>query len=69
MAVIVQYLSPTLLIAGEKDILFPGEKVIARAKTIIPNIETHLMPGSGHMSRIGMKKHAEVVEFIVRFLK
>jgi len=64
-----QYSAPTLLITGEKDILFPGEKVIERAKTIIPTIETHLIIGSGHMNRIGMQKHVEVVNKIISFLK
>ncbi|MDY7221182.1 alpha/beta fold hydrolase [Halalkalibacterium halodurans] len=43
------YTSPTLLFAGENDVLFPGEKVIKRAKDIIPNVEAHLLRKCGHL--------------------
>lgn len=32
------YNAPTLVLAGEKDIFFPAEKIIPRAKEIIPNL-------------------------------
>lgn len=46
---IKNYNAPTLLLAGEKDVLFPGEKVIERAKRLIPNLEAHLLKDCGHM--------------------
>ncbi len=42
-------LAPTLLIAAEKDCLFPGQKVISRAKEMIPNLQTCLLKGQGHL--------------------
>jgi len=62
------YTAPTLLITGEKDIIFPGEKVIARAKKIIPNLKTYLMKGSGHMSIMSSEKNKNVLEMIAEFL-
>jgi len=62
------YTAPTLLITGEKDIIFPGEKVIARAKMIIPNLKTYLMKGSGHMSIMSSEKNKNVLEMISEFL-
>lgn len=42
------YLAPTLLIAGEKDIFFPGEAVISQAAKVMPSLtEVHLYQ-SGH---------------------
>jgi pimeloyl-ACP methyl ester carboxylesterase len=40
---------PTLLFAAENDLFFPAEKVIPRAKEIIPNLETEALPGSRHV--------------------
>ncbi|WP_128103001.1 alpha/beta fold hydrolase [Paenibacillus sp. DCT19] len=37
---LANYTAPTLLLAGEKDIFFPGDKLIERARKIIPNVRT-----------------------------
>jgi len=44
-----QCISPTLLIAAENDCLFPGRKVIRKAKETLPNIETILLHNQGHL--------------------
>jgi len=62
------YTAPTLLITGEKDVMFPGEKVIARAKTIIPNLKTYLMMGSGHMCVLSSEKYKNILKMIADFL-
>lgn len=62
------FTAPTLLITGEKDVIFPGEKVIARAKIIIPNLKTYLMKGSGHMCVLSSEKNKNVLEMIAEFL-
>ena len=62
------YTAPTLLITGEKDVLFPGEKVIARAKTMIPNLKTYLMKGSGHMFVLTSEKNKNILKMITDFL-
>jgi pimeloyl-ACP methyl ester carboxylesterase len=63
------YTAPALLITGEKDVLFPGAKVIARAKTIIPNLKTYLMMGSGHMCVLSSEKNKNVLHIIAEFLE
>lgn len=63
------YRSPTLLIAGKKDIMFPGEKVIARAKQLIPNLNHYLMEDSGHLSIISSDKHKHILIMIEDFLE
>lgn len=62
------YKAPTLLITGEKDVLFPGEKVIARAKTIIPDLKTYLMKGSGHMFALSSEENKNILKMISDFL-
>ncbi|WP_163100364.1 alpha/beta fold hydrolase [Peribacillus alkalitolerans] len=42
--------APTMIIGGEKDIFFPGEKLIHRANQIIPNLVESKLYGSGHFS-------------------
>jgi pimeloyl-ACP methyl ester carboxylesterase len=66
---IANYKAPTLLITGEKDILFPGEKVIARAREIMPDLTTHLMTGCGHMNMMSSDKHKNILEKIDKFLE
>ena len=68
MADMQNYTAPTLLITGEKDVMFPGEKVIARAKNIIPNLKTYLMKGSGHMCMLSSEKYQHVLKMIADFL-
>lgn len=58
----------TLLIAGEKDILFPGRKVIKRAKRLIPDIKTHLMMNCGHMNASSSEEHKRIMTLINEFL-
>jgi pimeloyl-ACP methyl ester carboxylesterase len=43
------YGAPTLLFAAENDLFFPANRVIPRAKEIIPNLETETLPGSRHV--------------------
>ena len=62
------YAAPTLLIAGEKDVLFPGRKVIARAERLIPNLQTHLMEG-GHMGFSSANRHNEMIDLMAGFLE
>jgi len=48
-AELAQYTAPTLLVAAERDCLFPGRKVMAKAKIMIPNLETYLLQNQGHL--------------------
>ncbi|WP_028546447.1 alpha/beta fold hydrolase [Paenibacillus taiwanensis] len=55
--------APTLIMAGEKDCLFPAKKVLQRAKRIIPNHTTHLLEGCGHMHRMTEREKNMIVDF------
>ena len=56
--------APTLVMAAEKDCLFPGPGVIERAKQIIPNYETYLLAGRGHMNFLSEEEKKMIVDFL-----
>ena len=56
--------APTLLIAAENDCMFPGKKVIEKAKKMIPNLKTYLLKDQGHMCVLP----AEVIDIIRKFI-
>ena len=43
------YEAPTLLFSAEKDLFFPAERVIPRAREIILNLETETLPHDRHV--------------------
>ena len=57
--------APTLVMAAEKDCLFPAKGVLKRAREMIPNCTTYLIKGRGHMNFMT----DEEKEMIRRFLK
>ncbi len=65
---IKNYNAPTLLLAGEKDVLFPGKNVIERAKKIIPNVETHLLKDCGHLYFSSDERKLYIKKLIDEFL-
>ena len=40
---------PTLVVAAEEDLSFPGEKLLDRMEELIPHAETELIEGARHM--------------------
>jgi len=56
--------APTLIMAGEKDCLFPAKKVLPRAKRIIPNSTTHMLKGCGHMHMMPKREKKMIVDFL-----
>lgn len=57
--------APTLVMAAEKDCLFPGPGVIDRAKKIIPNCKTYLLEGRGHMNFLTEAEKKMIVDFLL----
>ena len=57
--------APTLVMAAGKDCLFPGYGVIERAKQIIPNCETYLLKGRGHMNFLTDVEKKMIVDFLL----
>ncbi|MBE7105463.1 alpha/beta hydrolase [Bacillus cereus] len=56
--------APTLIMAGEKDCLFPAKKVLPRAKRIIPNNTAHMLKGCGHMHMMSEREKKMIVDFL-----
>lgn len=59
-------MAPVLVMAGEKDRLFPAKKVLPRAKKIIPNVTTYLLKGRGHMHIMTDEEKKMVVDFLLQ---
>jgi hypothetical protein len=57
--------APTLIMAAEKDCLFPAKKVIPRAKKIIPNCTTYLLEKRGHMHFLTEDEKKMIVDFLL----
>lgn len=57
------YTSPALVIAGEKDCLFPVNKVLPKAKEMIPNGKTYLLKDCGHMHIPNQQEKDMIVDF------
>ncbi|MDF2566783.1 MAG: alpha/beta hydrolase fold [Oscillospiraceae bacterium] len=55
---------PVLVMAGEKDCLFPAKKVIPQAKKIIPNCITYLLCNRGHMNRLTATEEQMIISFL-----
>ena len=56
--------APTLVMAAEKDCLFPGRGVILRAKKIIPRCRTYLLRDRGHMNELTDREKRIIVGFL-----
>lgn len=58
--------APALIMAAEKDCLFPAKGVLPRAKQMIENVTTYLLEGRGHMSSLAEEEKQMIVEFLKR---
>lgn len=58
--------APTLVMAAEKDCLFPAKSVLPRAKQIIKNVTTYLLRDRGHMNSLTEEEKDMIVEFLRR---
>ena len=56
--------APTFVMGAEKDCLFPGSKVIERAKRIIPNCQTYLLRDRGHMHFLTDEEKKMIIKFL-----
>ncbi len=57
--------APALVMAAEKDCLFPGEGVLERAEKIIPNCETYLIRGRGHMHFLNDAEKKRIAQYLL----
>lgn len=58
---------PTLLMIGEREMIYDPEAVLALARTLLLDIETELVPDTGHL--INMESPALTTERVIRFLR
>lgn len=58
---------PTLLLIGQQEALYDPVVAVARAKQLIPNIKTELIPHAGH--ELSLSKPETVNQRILEFLK
>lgn len=56
--------APILVMAGEKDCLFPAKGVLPRAERIIENVTTYLLEDRGHMSSLTEGEKQMIIEFL-----
>ena len=56
--------APALVMAAEKDCLFPAKGVLPRAEKIIKNVMTYLLEDRGHMSHLTENEKRMIVEFL-----
>ncbi len=61
--------APTVVFAADKDVLFPGEKVIRRASSIIPNlVYSELMENCPHMYMLNQERLQHINDKITEFI-
>lgn len=65
---IKNYTSHTLVIASEKDCLFPAKKVLPRAKELFRNCETSQLKGCGHIHILPQEEKEHIINFLQRQL-
>lgn len=56
--------APVLVMAGEKDCLFPAKGVLPRAERILENATTYLLKGRGHMSSLTEGEKQMITDFL-----
>lgn len=59
-----KYKAPTLIMAAEKDCLFPAKRVIPRAKQIITNCTAYLVENRGHINSLTGKEKQLIIDFL-----
>ena len=57
-------LAPTLVMAAEKDCLFPAQRVLPRAQKIIRNCSIYLLKGRGHMHALTAQEKQMIVDYL-----
>jgi 2-hydroxy-6-oxonona-2,4-dienedioate hydrolase len=60
---------PVLVIGAERDLSFPGQALVARARELFPDVETHLLEGSRHSPPTTPEGRAQIAELITAFLE
>lgn len=59
---------PTLVIAAERDLSFPGEKLVERARVLFPHAKTEILEGSRHSPPSTDAARVDLAGRVERFL-
>jgi 2-hydroxy-6-oxonona-2,4-dienedioate hydrolase len=60
---------PVLAIGAENDLSFPGDALVARARELFADVETHVLQGSRHSPPTTPEGRAQVADLITAFLR
>ncbi len=63
-AAMKEYKAPALVMAAEKDCLFPADLVLPRAASIIPDCTTHRLKNRGHMHTLTPGEQELIAAFL-----
>lgn len=58
--------SPVLVMAGQKDCLFPAKKVLKRAAKVLPNCKTYELKYRGHMHLLSDEEKEMIIDFLIK---
>lgn len=60
--------APTLLLIGDREVIYPPERSLRRARARMPALETALIPGANHLTAMARPDlvHAAIIEFLQR---
>ena len=67
-AELAAFAGPALVVGASDDVHFPGAKLCARAKELLPQAETHLLEGAKHAPATDDASRAALCERIAGFL-
>ncbi len=56
--------APALIMAAEKDCLFPADLVLPQAESMIPNCTTYLLKERGHLNFLTTGEQEMIIEFL-----
>lgn len=59
-----RYTAPALVMAAERDCLFPAKKVLGRAEKILPGCTLYELKGRGHMHLLTEEEKRMIVAFL-----
>jgi pimeloyl-ACP methyl ester carboxylesterase len=61
-----QIRAPTLLLLGDQEVVYDYKAALSRAKAMIPNLETAIIPGAGHASSLDQPDmvNQRILEFL-----
>jgi len=61
-----QIKAPTLLLLGEREVIYDPQAALKRAANLIPHIETGIIPGAGHALSFDQPEmvHQRILEFL-----